>query len=102
MSSLYPEKPTKSRPKGRWILEYNIYIDGEAKRPVPRIKKTKKSDIPNKVRIAAQDLEVATKTGTASNAAIDQWILTGRWKSIQMSGWQTRSAVLIPTIVPTK
>jgi len=74
MSSLFPEKPTKSRPKGRWILEYNIYIDGAAKRPPPRIKKTKKSDIPNKVRIAAQDLEVATKTGTASNSAIDQWV----------------------------
>ena len=74
MSSLFPEKPTKSYPKGRWILQYNIYIDGVAKRPPPRIKRTKKSDIPNKVRIAVQDLEVATKTGTASNAAIDQWV----------------------------
>jgi hypothetical protein len=74
MSSLYPERPTKSFPKGRWILEYNIYIDGVAKRPSPRIKRVMKSRIPNKVRIAAQDLEVATKTGTASNAAIDQWV----------------------------
>ena len=74
MSSLFFEKPTKSRPKGRWILQYQIYIDGSRRSPPGTIKRAKKSDIPNKVRLAAEALEKATMTGNATNADIDQWV----------------------------
>ena len=74
MSSLFFEKPSKSKPKGRWILQYQIYIDGSRRSPPGTIKRAKKSDIPNKVRLAAEALEKATMTGTATNAEIDQWV----------------------------
>ena len=74
MSSLSFEKPSQSVPKGRWVLEYCIWINGNAKITPGKIKRTKKSDIPNKVRLAVKDLEEATKTGTATNAEIDQWV----------------------------
>ena len=74
MSSFYFEKPSQSAPKGRWVLEYHIWIDGNAKEPPGKIRRTKKSDIPNKVRLAVKDLEEATKTGNATNAEIDQWV----------------------------
>ena len=74
MPSLTFEKPTKEKPKGRWVLQYNIYINGIAKKPAPRIRRVKKSDIPKALQFAVTELEEATKTGLAATDQINKWV----------------------------
>ena len=58
--------------QGQWVLEWKVYsgIRSTEKRIVSK----KKSAIPNKLRLAVDNLEQGTKTGVATNAEIDQWV----------------------------
>ena len=74
MPSLIFEKPTKEKPKGRWVLQYNIWISGFRKDPPPRIKRVSKSDITKALQFAVNRIEQASKSGIATSEEIDTWV----------------------------
>ena len=74
MPSLTFEQPTKEKPKGRWVLQYNIWISGFRKDPPPRIKRVSKSDITKALQFAVNRIEQASKSGIATSEEIDIWV----------------------------
>ena len=75
MSSFFKEPKSKAYPNGRWVLQWNIYINGKAKKPISRLKRVKKLDIPKLVRIAVEEVEQATQSGVVTLDQINRWIV---------------------------